>query len=211
MSTELARLSDYEARAEEAVKQVNRGMEDFAVELKAIKDLGLWKGGYDTFEDYCITRWSRTVRTVQRALQAHTTRQKLLAVATPAEKPVVEQASTKAIVEAASAPEDQQMSHLVIGRNKPTATRTADFYSSGPVGIAEMAKDGDRMIASASAHYAAIIEAKEWPAETQPMFNAETADRMAAVRVIRDYPLKDEAHRNYLKHLADKIEKGEPA
>ena len=132
MNRELASLKDYESRAEEAVKQVNRGMEKFAVELKAIRDLNLWQDGYDSFEEYCGKRWGRTVRTVQRALKAHTTRQKLLAVADSAEKPVIEAASTKTMEAVAAVPEPDRMSHLLIGRTEPKAKHLADFYSSEP-------------------------------------------------------------------------------
>lgn len=200
MSTELARLSDYETRAEEAVKQVNRGMEAFAVELKAIKDLGLWKGAYDSFEDYCNLRWGRTVRTVQRALKAHTTRQKLLAAASSAEKPVIEAASTRKIEESAKAPEDQQMAHLTIGRNKPTATRVVDFYSS-PKGESVSVKE-------IVDHANAVVQEAIKPVS---MTDQERADRHGTARVLRTYPLKDESHRPYLLQLAGCIERGEPA
>jgi hypothetical protein len=123
--SQLARLSDYEERAEQAVKDVNLGIERFASVLKEIKDLGLYKGEHDTFEDYCRERWGRSLRTVQRALKAHDTRQKLLAAAPEAEKPHIQKASTTAILAASD-----QMDHLVIGRKQPTATKTADFYSS---------------------------------------------------------------------------------
>lgn len=216
---ELAKLSDFEDRAEQAVKDVNRGMERFAQELKQIKDLGLWKGGYDSFEHYCNTRWSRTVRTVQRALKAHTVRQKLLAVASSAEKPVVEAASTRRIEEVAKAPKDQQMAHLTIGRNKPTATKTADFYTSNPSKTEDPIKMSDPGFISGGGSFPASDprnpiqpeDVKVWSSETQPMFNAETADRMATVRVLREYPLKDESHRPYLLQLAGCIERGEPA
>lgn len=205
MSTELARLSDYEARAEEAVKQVNRGMEAFAVELKAIKDLGLWKGGYDSFEDYCNLRWSRTVRTVQRALKAHTVRQKLLAVASSAEKPLVEAASTKTLESLSHETTDEQMKALTIGRREPTAKRTADFYSSGPAkettAPSAPAEEKDNVLGD---ERSAIV-----------VFDGDgvraVAPEMAISKFLRTYPLKNEDHRPYLKHLADCIEKGEPA
>lgn len=182
----LAKLSDLEERAEQAVKDVNLGMERFAVELKQIKDLGLWKGNYDSFEDYCNTRWGRTVRTVQRAFKVHTTRQKLLAAASSAEKPVIEAASTRKIEEVAKAPEGQQMAHLVIGRNQPKATKLVDFYSSGPV-------DDD-------AKRAELLDVE-----------IQKAARIGAAMLLRTYPLKDESHRPYLNQLAGCIERGEPA
>lgn len=197
MSTELARLSDYEARAEEAVKQVNRGMEAFAVELKAIKDLGLWKGGYDSFEDYCNLRWSRTVRTVQRALKAHTTRQKLLEVASSAEKPLVEAASTKTLESLSHETTNEQMKALTIGRREPTAKRTADFYSSGPATDPEEERNTE------------VIQMGNRFGKSHEQ--DEVASRLATAKTLRTYPLKNEDHRTYLKHLADCIEKGEPA
>lgn len=200
MTSELAKLSDFEERAEQAVKDVNRGMERFAQELKQIKDLGLWKGGYDSFADYCNTRWGRTVRTVQRALKVHITRQKLLAVASSAEKPVIEAASTRKIEEVAKAPEDQQMAHLTIGRNKPTATRVVDFYSS-PKGDSVSVKE-------IVDHANAVVQEAMKPVS---MADQERADRHGTARVLRTYPLKDEAHRPYLLQLAGCIERGEPA
>lgn len=196
MSTELAKLSDYEARAEEAVKQVNRGMEAFAVELKHIKDLGLWKGAYDSFEDYCETRWSRTVRTVQRALKAHTVRQKLLAVASSAEKPLVKAASTRTLEAVSHESVDEQMRALTIGRREPTAKQTADFYSSGP---AKLEPDLDREDREAGER-AELLDVQ-----------VREAQRTGVSRYLRTYPLNDEKHRGYMNYLADRIEKGEPA
>lgn len=196
---ELAKLSDYEARAEEAVKQVNRGMEAFAVELKAIKDLGLWKGAYDSFEDYCNLRWSRTVRTVQRALKAHTVRQKLLEVASNAEKPLVEAASTKTLESLSHETTDEQMKALTIGRREPTTKHTADFYSSGPV------KPLDCIGSPLG-----VAEGKSDSSVVHDM-DLASVQRLKAASLIRTYPLKNEDHRTYLKHLADCIEKGEPA
>lgn len=202
MSTELARLSDYEARAEEAVKQVNRGMEAFAVELKAIKELGLWKGAYDSFEDYCNLRWGRTVRTVQRALKAHTVRQKLLAVASGPEKQAVEEASTKTLESLSHETTDEQMKALTIGRRKPTATCTADFYSSESAKPCINECGSNRDVAPKSGTVDPMEEANE---------AIEQVNRNCAASILRTYPLKDESHRTYLNHLANCIEKGEPA
>jgi hypothetical protein len=213
MSTELARLSDYEERAEEAVKQVNRGMEAFAVELKAIKELGLWKGAYDSFEDYCNLRWGRTVRTVQRALKAHTVRQKLLAVASGPEKQVVEEASTKTLEALPHETTDEQMKALTIGRREPTAKRTADFYSSEP----NRAVDGVRDLKATHQEFGP----EDCPRSEEEMVSMicsklgkplmDELRRQDLAKSLREYPLKDEAHRTYLNHLANCIEKGEPA
>lgn len=207
MSTELAKLSDYEARAEEAVKQVNRGMEAFAVELKHIKDLGLWKGAYDSFEDYCNLRWSRTVRTVQRALKAHTTRQNLLAVASSAEKPLVEAASTKTLESLSHETTDEQMKALTIGRREPTAKRTADFYSSDPVNVAT---DASRDIVF-KPQTIQVGHSEIAPGPVHEMDVIQEVHKKNLANTLRSYPLKNEDHRTYLKHLADCIEKGEPA
>lgn len=211
MSTELAKLSDYEARAEEAVKQVNRGMEAFAVELKHIKDLGLWKGAYDSFEQYCETRWSRTVRTVQRALKAHTVRQKLLAVASSAEKPLVEAASTRTLEAVSHESVDEQMKALTIGRREPTAKQTADFYSSGPLSEGGSRPATDEEAAQSSE------DREAWKSIPNPIPNqviqcGETLEFYSEVaNLLRTYPLNDEKHRGYMNYLADRIEKGEPA
>jgi hypothetical protein len=211
MSTELARLSDYEARAEEAVKQVNRGMEAFAVELKAIKDLGLWKGAYDSFEDYCNLRWGRTVRTVQRALKAHTVRQKLLAVASGPEKKAVEEASTKTLESLSHETTDEQMKALTIGRREPTAKRTADFYSSEPAPRIVTATEGGTRVEmndDLPKSFDDIISMAMSKLGKPLMDELRRKDLSGHLRT---YPLKDEAHRTYLNHLANCIEKGEPA
>jgi hypothetical protein len=194
VSTELTSLKNCEDRAEEAVKQVNRGMERFAVELKAIRDLNLWQDDYDSFEEYCEKRWGRTMRTVQRALKAHTARQKLLAGASEKEKPVIEAASTKTMEAVAAVPEPDRMSHLLIGRKEPKAKHLADFYSSEPKadnGIEFTVSDGVRMGESK----------KTAPDGAEP-------ERQIATRILKKFiETQPEEHRPYLQWVAEEIGK----
>lgn len=200
--TQLARLSDFEERAEAAVRDVNLGIERFASVLKEIKDLGLYKGEHETFEDYCRARWGRSLRTVQRALKAHDTRQKLLAAAPEPEKEAIQKASTAAILE-----KSKDMDHLVIGRKQPTATKTADFYSSEPGSlgaIAEKYKDAPF----------GPLNLEPDDLETVKGFADQLIaeqDRRGCVRILRSWPSSNAESASYLLRIADCVEKGEPA
>jgi hypothetical protein len=205
--TQLARLSDYEERAEQAVKDVNLGIERFASVLKEIKDLGLYKGEHDTFEDYCRERWGRSLRTVQRALKAHDTRQKLLEAAPEAEKPHIQKASTTAILAAAD-----QMDHLVIGRKQPTATKTADFYSSNePVKV--VLNGSEEAVAMSTTKIPDAL--REIMSDTARQLHAKAViqtepdtDRQIAQRVLLAFIEKQpEEHRDYLRWVAQEIAK----
>jgi hypothetical protein len=191
--SQLAKLSDYEERAEQAVRDVNLGIERFASVLKEIKDLGLYKGEHDTFEDYCRERLGRSLRTVQRALKAHDTRQKLLAAAPEAEKPHIQKASTAAILE-----KSKDMDHLVIGRKQPTATKTADFYSSNdPV----KAVDGVRDLQ---------VGFHKWTPNESPDLNETLLKnrKASAADLVREFAEKQpEEHRDYLRWVAQEIAK----
>lgn len=218
--TQLARLSDYEARADEAVKDVNKGLERFASVLKEIKDLGLYRGQHETFEEYCRERWGRSLRTVQRALKAHDTRKKLLAAAPEPEKEAIQKASTAAILKTATTSEQreeiavlrgaiaaehnsemaalaeaaksklQSIDHLVIGRKQPAATKLSDFYGSN-----EPVK---------------VIGVDPWipGADTTVFARDREADGQIAQRVLLVFLEKQpEEHRDYLRWVAQEIAK----
>ena len=57
-------------RLQELEQVIERGLMDVGQSLQEIRDKGLYKADYATFEDYCRERWGLTRRHVNRQIAA---------------------------------------------------------------------------------------------------------------------------------------------
>lgn len=121
-------LAEAEEFMESCAAQFNAGMEQFAAAIKEVKEAKLYLSspGVATFAQYCEQRWGRTVRTVQRALNAHETREKLLADAPPEKRANIRKKTTRQIREIAALPEEKQLAVATA----PEMPRRIDFYAT---------------------------------------------------------------------------------
>lgn len=212
-------LEEAEIYLDSCVVQFNNGMEQFAAGIKDVRDskLYLQKEGVTTFAQYCNDRWGRTIRTVQRALNAHETRENLLGEATPDQRPAIRAKTTRQINDIAKLPKEKQVEaaaavvvpavskveNLLVIPTLPEAAVVPPAVSMEHLTIGRVPSKATHV----SDFYSSPNPMKAAPTPVVPLKIPETEDSVVARR-LRSFALtQGPDYQDYLAWLADQFKK----